>query len=72
VLDTNWIHYNQITVTGAFGCTPQNLREAANMAGAKQVDLPKLITHRYPISEIEQAVIATEKYYGLRSVIDRF
>lgn len=72
VLDTNWVHYNQITVTGAFGCTPQNLREAANMAGARQVDLSKLITHRYPISELEQAVIATEKYYGLRVVVNRF
>jgi L-iditol 2-dehydrogenase len=71
VLDTNWLHYNQITVTGAFGSTPRRLREAA-MAAEGTIDLSELVTHHYPISQIEQAVIATEKYYGLRTVINKF
>jgi L-iditol 2-dehydrogenase len=72
VLDTNWIHYNQITITGAFGCTPQQMCEAAKMAKEGTVTLSDLVTHRYPISQIEQAVVATEKYEGLRVVANQF
>jgi L-iditol 2-dehydrogenase len=72
LLDTNWIHYNQISIRGAFGCAPSGLRDAAKMAGTGKIDLSGLVTHRYSISEIQEAVVATEKYYGLRAVVSRF
>lgn len=71
-IDANRIHYNQITITGSFGCTPSDLTEAASIAAEKIVDLSGLITHRYSLSEIERAFLATEKYYGLRAVINMF
>lgn len=71
-LDTNWVHYNQISITGAFGSTPQKLKEAALMASAGTVELSELVTHHFPISEMEHAVTATERYYGLRALIDEF
>jgi L-iditol 2-dehydrogenase len=71
-LDTNWVHYSQISITGAFGCTPQKLQEAANMAGEGKIDVSALVTHQYPVSEIERAFTATEKYYGLRAVVNEF
>jgi L-iditol 2-dehydrogenase len=71
-LDPNWLHYNQISVTGTFSSTPAMLQEAARIAAEKTVDLSKIVTHRYPLAEIEQAIRATEEYHGLRAVINRF
>jgi L-iditol 2-dehydrogenase len=71
-LDANWLHYNQITVTGAFSSTPAMLQAAVRIAVEKTVDLSKIVTHQYSLSQIEKAMLATEKYYGLRAVINRF
>jgi Zn-dependent alcohol dehydrogenase len=31
-----------------------------------------MITHRYSLTEIEEAIAATEEYHGLRAVINDF
>jgi L-iditol 2-dehydrogenase len=71
-IDPNWLHYNQISITGSFSSTPSMLYEAARLASTKKIDLTKIVTHRYSLSNIEEAMLATEKYYGLRAVINRF
>jgi L-iditol 2-dehydrogenase len=71
-LDANWLHYNQISITGTFSSTPAMLQAAAGIAAEKTVDLSKIVTHQYSLEEIEKAMLATEKYYGLRAVINRF
>jgi L-iditol 2-dehydrogenase len=71
-LDANWLHYNQISITGTFSSTPAMLQEAAGIAAEKIVDLSKVITHHYSLTEIEKAMTATEKYYGLRVVVNKF
>jgi L-iditol 2-dehydrogenase len=72
-LDANWLHYNQVSITGTFSSTPSMLQQAAKVAAEKTtIDLSKIVTHRYPLAEIEQAMVATEKYHGLRAVINRF
>ena len=72
VLDANWLHYNQTSITGSFSSTPYMLQEAARIASTGKVDLSKIISHRYSLSEIKDAIMATEKYYGLRAVINKF
>ena len=71
-LDANWLHYNQISITGTFSSTPAMLQAAAGIAAEKAVDLSKIVTHQYSLAEIEKAMLATEKYYGLRAVINKF
>jgi L-iditol 2-dehydrogenase len=72
LIDPNWLHYNQISITGSFSSTPSMLYEAARLASTKKIDLTKILTHRYSLSNIEEAILTTEKYYGLRAVINRF
>jgi L-iditol 2-dehydrogenase len=72
LLDANWLHYNQISITGTFSSTPAMLQAAAGIAAEKAVDLSKIVTHQYSLAEIEKAMLATERYYGLRAVINRF
>jgi L-iditol 2-dehydrogenase len=72
VLDANWLHYNQISIAGSFSSTPAMLAEAARLAAQKTIDLTAIVTHKYSLEEIEKAIHVTEKYYGLRTVINKF
>src|SRR5919112_4526526 len=72
LLDSNWLHYNQISITGTFSSTPKMLNEAARIASEKTIDLSAIVTHKYSLPEIEEAIEATEKYHGLRAVINKF
>ena len=72
LLDVNWLHYNQISITGTFSSTPKMLQEATRIAADKTIDLSAIVTHKYSLSEIEKAIYVTEKYYGLRAVINKF
>jgi L-iditol 2-dehydrogenase len=71
-LDPNWVHYNQISITGSFSSTPNLLQQAATLASQGRINLSRMITHRYSLNEIKEAMVATEKYYGLRAVINEF
>jgi len=70
--DPNWLHYNQVSIIGSFSSTPKMLQKAATLASDGTIELSKIITHRYSLNEIKQAVLATEEFRGLRSVIDKF
>jgi L-iditol 2-dehydrogenase len=72
LLDSNWLHYNQISITGTFSSTPKMLNEAARIASEKMIDLSAIVTHKYSLPEIEEAIEVTEKYHGLRAVINKF
>jgi L-iditol 2-dehydrogenase len=72
LLDVNWLHYNQISITGSFSSTPKMLEEATRIAADKVIDLSAIVTHRYSLPEIEKAIDVTEKYQGLRAVINKF
>jgi L-iditol 2-dehydrogenase len=72
LLDPNWLHYNQISISGSFSSTPGKLREAARIVADKTIDLSTIVTHRYSLDEIEKAIDVTENYYGLRAVINKF
>lgn len=71
-LDPNWLHYNQISITGSFSSTPIMLQKATRLAVNKEIDLSKIVSHRYSLNKIKEAMLATEKYYGFRAVINKF
>jgi L-iditol 2-dehydrogenase len=71
-LDPNFLHYNQISITGSFSSTPSTLMEAAKLASEGEISLSTLVTHKYHLRDIVQAVLDTETYQGLRVVINRF
>jgi L-iditol 2-dehydrogenase len=72
LLDANWLHYNQISITGSFSSTPKMLGEATRLASEKTIDLSAIVTHKYSLRKIEEAIEVTEKYHGLRAVINKF
>lgn len=68
-LDPNLIHYNQISVNGSFSSTPDNFRRAVQLASGKIVDLSRIVTHRYSLDAIGEALSVTESYRGLRAAV---
>jgi Zn-dependent alcohol dehydrogenase len=48
------------------------LGEATRIAAEKMIDLSTIVTHKYSLPEIEKAIDVTEKYHGLRAVINKF
>jgi L-iditol 2-dehydrogenase len=71
-LDLSWLHYNQISITGSFSSTPDKLKKAAELVSTQEINLSDLITHRYSLNDIKQAIQVTEKFLGLRVIINRF
>lgn len=70
--DPNWLHYNQISITGSFSSTPNSLQEAVRIVSNQEIDLSRLISRRYSLTDIREAILTTEKCLELRVVINKF
>jgi L-iditol 2-dehydrogenase len=72
IIDPNFLHYNQISITGSFSSTPSLLRQAAALASRKEIDLSTVISHKFSLQNIHEAIRVTEDYEGLRAIINKF
>ena len=70
--DPNWVHYNQISITGSFSSTPNSLQEAVRIVSNQEIDLSRLISRSYSLTDIREAILTTEKCLELRAVINKF
>jgi L-iditol 2-dehydrogenase len=70
--DPNWLHYNQISITGSFSSTPNSLQEAVRIVSNQEIELSRLISRRYSLTNIREAILTTEKCLELRAVINKF
>lgn len=68
-LDVNAIHYNELTVTGAFGLTRRQFAMALRLIASGQVEVASLLTHRFPLHDISQALATAEQGSALKVVI---
>lgn len=71
-VDPNLIHYKQISIHGSFSSNPKNLAEAAEMVSSKKINLNSLISHKFHLKDIQNALKCAEEFDGLKSVINRF
>ncbi len=72
ILDPNYVHYNQLSIMGSFSSTPTFLKTAVNMVENGQISLNKLVTRKFALSEIQNAIVYTENCSGLKAVINSF
>jgi L-iditol 2-dehydrogenase len=54
-LDSNTIHYKELSINGAHASTPEQNRQALELIAQKKLDLAKYINKTYPLSKIETA-----------------
>lgn len=69
-LDTNVIHYKQLSVTGTTRASLGHYRKTLDFIGAGLVDLDSLITHRFKLADVKQAFANAEKAVGLKQVVE--
>jgi len=54
-LDVNAIHYDELKVTGAFGLSRLDYETALGIIAGRRIDVSDMITHRYPLDELNEA-----------------
>ena len=59
-MDVNAIHYRELTVTGAFGQSRRDFDRAFDMVASGQLDLKPMITHRFALKDIAEALAVAE------------
>lgn len=68
-IDVNAIHYNELLVTGSFGLTRLQFERALNLIASGHLKLDSLITHRFPLAEIEIALQVAEQGSAIKVAI---
>lgn len=55
-VDPNRIHYGELTVTGSSNSTIDDYRAALRLIESGRINVASLVTHRFPLQHIEQAL----------------
>jgi L-iditol 2-dehydrogenase len=66
---SNQIHYKEICVTGSHGSTPSQFDMAMKLISSGRIKVSSLITHRFKLSELENAFSAVRDRKGLKVVV---
>ena len=67
--DLNAVHYGEQHVTGAFGLTLAQFREALQLIASGEVPADKLVTHRLPLEKAMEAFALAGRGEALKAVI---
>jgi L-iditol 2-dehydrogenase len=55
-VNSNWIHYGQVTVTGTTGSNHRQYRQTVQMLASGRLSLQPLATAKRPLQEVETAL----------------
>lgn len=68
-LDTNAIHYKNLIVTGMTGGSPQDYRTALKLIESRRLDLARVISHVFSITEVGKAYEVALAGTGMKVVM---
>ena len=68
-LNSNTVHYRELTVTGSHGCASYHCQRALEVQSSRRVDLKPLITNVFDLSEAVEAMSAAMAGKGFKTVI---
>lgn len=71
-INSNLIHYNQVSIHGSFSSVPSNMKEAMNLVYAGKIRLKSLVSKTFRLEDIENALIEAESFKGFKSVVNKF
>jgi L-iditol 2-dehydrogenase len=69
-IDTNAIHYNEISVFGCFASNLQHYHQALEMISRDDIPWDRFVTHRFKLDDMVQSFAVMEAGQGIKSVID--
>ncbi len=68
-IDTNLVHYKELYLTGSTRSSIAQFRKVAEMVGSGLLGVSRLVTHRYPLSEVLAAFDAASRAEGVKHMI---
>lgn len=68
-VDSNVVHYKELILAGANGSSPGQNAEALALIASGKVPVADLITHRLPLSQVEDAIHAVTSGEAIKVVI---
>ena len=68
-LDVRKVHYQQYHLTGSFGTAPVHMATALNLLQSGKVDFSPIITARFPLARVAEAISHVENRAGLKSMV---
>ncbi len=70
-LDLRSLHYRELTITGAYGCSSRQNRMAVELLISGKIKADWIVTKRTTLTNIQDALIHSSQRRGLKSVIYR-
>ncbi len=67
-VESNYIHYREVTITGSFNCYVEEFRQAAEMAA--DLPLEVVVSHKVPLARILEGFEIMAAKSGLRVLVD--
>lgn len=68
-LDTNLLHYKELTIAGTTASTVEDCRRAAALIDAGLVDVGWMVSHRFGLAQFDQAIAAAQNPGALKVVV---
>ncbi|MDW8063333.1 MAG: alcohol dehydrogenase catalytic domain-containing protein [Candidatus Caldarchaeum sp.] len=68
-IDINKIHYSELAITGSADAQKKHYKQAMEIIANKSITPSKLITHRYPLTEIQTAFETAESKQSVKTVV---
>lgn len=68
-VDSNVVHYKELIIAGANGSSPAQNAEALELIASGKVPVADLITHRLPLSQVDDAIAAVTSGEAIKVVI---
>ncbi len=69
-LDSNLVHYRELTIVGANGSSPAHNAEALRLIASGEVPVADLITHRLPLTEVLEAFAIVARGDAIKVTIE--
>jgi L-iditol 2-dehydrogenase len=69
-LDSNLVHYRELTLVGANGSSPEHNKQALALIASGEVPVRDLITHRLPLERVLDAIGIVSRGEGIKVTIE--
>lgn len=69
-IDSNIIHYKELTITGAHGSLPRHHRQALDLIATGTIDIKQFKSHNFSLDDVLEAFRVAEGKEGMRVIVN--
>jgi threonine dehydrogenase-like Zn-dependent dehydrogenase len=69
MLDSRWLHYSEITITGTFASTPEDFKKTLDLISSSEIYVEDLISDRFTLDNMLDAVERAKKQDMIKGIV---